>query len=190
MKYRISTSNERVWCTTRLAKLNFNHSIGRTHSWRFPIFNKMKCCRISPSNHRICCITQLAKLSLNHSIGRSHSWRFSISYNRVRKYVFKKLPFQKLSRRQYLRYIFLKGKNVFHRRWVLIKSCGIFCLSVSLAYNAPSICPRQNGSATAYTAPNKQDGPNRTSTAVCTAAAQAMNARRIERVVPEHDAHV
>ena len=64
------------------------------------------------------------------------------------------------------------------------KSCGIFCHSVLLAYNVPSICPRQNASATAYSAPNKQDGPNRTSTAVCTAAVQAMNARRIERVVP------
>ena len=38
------------------------------------------------------------------------------------------------------------------------------CLYVLLAYNAPSICPRQNASATAYSA------PNRTSTAVCTAA--------------------
>ena len=35
MKYRISASNERVWCTTQLAKLNFNHLIGRTHSWHF-----------------------------------------------------------------------------------------------------------------------------------------------------------
>ena len=38
MKYRISTPNERVWCTTQLAKLSFNHSIGRTHSWRFSFF--------------------------------------------------------------------------------------------------------------------------------------------------------
>ena len=38
MKYRISTSNERVWYTTQLAKLSFNHSIGRTHSWRFSTF--------------------------------------------------------------------------------------------------------------------------------------------------------
>ena len=60
----------------------------------------------------------------------------------------------------------------------------VYFVSVSLAYNAPSICPRQNAPATAYSAPNKQDGPTRTSTAVCTAAAQAMNARRIERVVP------
>ena len=35
MKYRISTSNERVWCTTWRAKLSFNHKIGRTHSGRF-----------------------------------------------------------------------------------------------------------------------------------------------------------
>ena len=35
MKYRISTSNKRDWCTTQLAKLSFNHSIGCTHSWRF-----------------------------------------------------------------------------------------------------------------------------------------------------------
>ena len=41
MKYRISTSNERVWCTTQLAKLSFNDSIGRTHSWRFSIFYKI-----------------------------------------------------------------------------------------------------------------------------------------------------
>ena len=32
-EYRISTSNERVRCTTQLAKLSFNHSIGRTHSF-------------------------------------------------------------------------------------------------------------------------------------------------------------
>ena len=38
IKNRWSTSNERVWCTTQLAKLSFNHSIGRTHSWRFSIF--------------------------------------------------------------------------------------------------------------------------------------------------------
>ena len=25
---------QRVWCTTQLAKLSFNHSHGRTHSWR------------------------------------------------------------------------------------------------------------------------------------------------------------
>ena len=41
MKYRISTPNERVWCTTQLAKLSFNYSIGRTHTWRFSIFNKI-----------------------------------------------------------------------------------------------------------------------------------------------------
>ena len=35
MKYTISTSNECVWCTTQLAKLSLNHSIGRTHTWRF-----------------------------------------------------------------------------------------------------------------------------------------------------------
>ena len=39
MKYRTSTSNERVWCTKQLAKLSFNHSIGRAHSWRFSIFS-------------------------------------------------------------------------------------------------------------------------------------------------------
>ena len=31
---------ERVWCTTQLAKLSFNHSHGRTHSWRFSTFYK------------------------------------------------------------------------------------------------------------------------------------------------------
>ena len=40
MEHRISTPNERVWCTTQLAKLGFNNSIGRTHSWRFSIFYK------------------------------------------------------------------------------------------------------------------------------------------------------
>ena len=39
MKYRISTSNERVLCTTQVAKLSFNHSLGRTHSFRFSIFS-------------------------------------------------------------------------------------------------------------------------------------------------------
>ena len=34
----MSTSNERVWCTTQLAKLSSNHSIGRTHSWRCSTF--------------------------------------------------------------------------------------------------------------------------------------------------------
>ena len=29
---------ERVWCTTQLAKLSFNHSNGCTHSWRFSTF--------------------------------------------------------------------------------------------------------------------------------------------------------
>ena len=29
-----------VWCTTQLAKLSFNHSHGRIHSWRFSTFNK------------------------------------------------------------------------------------------------------------------------------------------------------
>ena len=29
---------ERVWCTTQLAKLSFNHSNGRTQSWRFSTF--------------------------------------------------------------------------------------------------------------------------------------------------------
>ena len=38
MNYRKSTPNERVWCTTQLAKLSFNHSIGCTHSWRFSTF--------------------------------------------------------------------------------------------------------------------------------------------------------
>ena len=32
---------EHVWCTTQLAKLNFNHSHGRTHSWRFSTFYKI-----------------------------------------------------------------------------------------------------------------------------------------------------
>ena len=41
MKDRISASNERVWCTTQLAKLSFNHSIGRTHSCRFSIVYKI-----------------------------------------------------------------------------------------------------------------------------------------------------
>ena len=40
VKHIISTLNERVWCITQLAKLSFNHSIGRTHSWRFSIFTK------------------------------------------------------------------------------------------------------------------------------------------------------
>ena len=42
MKYRISTYNERVSCTTQLAKLSFNLSIGRTHRWRF-IFYEIVC---------------------------------------------------------------------------------------------------------------------------------------------------
>ena len=38
MKYRRSAPNERVWCTTQLAKFCCSHSIGRTHSWRFQFF--------------------------------------------------------------------------------------------------------------------------------------------------------
>ena len=37
----MNTSNERVWCTTQLAKFSFNHSNGRTHSWRFSTFYKI-----------------------------------------------------------------------------------------------------------------------------------------------------
>ena len=60
---------------------------------------------------------------------------------------------------------------------ILIESYGEFCLYVFLAaYNVPSICPRQNASPRAYSAPNS------TSTTVCTAAAQATNARKIKRV--------
>ena len=66
----------------------------------------------------------------------------------------------------------------------MILKVAVYFVSLSLAYDAPSIYPRQNASATAYSAPNKHDGPNKTSIAVCTAAAQAVNARRIERVVP------
>ena len=36
--YRISTPKERVWCIPHIAKLSFNHSIGRTLSWRFSFF--------------------------------------------------------------------------------------------------------------------------------------------------------
>ena len=49
MKYRITTSNERVLCTTQLAKLSFKHSIGRTHSWRFSTFYQIS----SKSHHRV-----------------------------------------------------------------------------------------------------------------------------------------
>ena len=41
MVYRISTPNERVWSITQLAKFSFDHSIGRTHSGRFPISYEM-----------------------------------------------------------------------------------------------------------------------------------------------------
>ena len=64
----------------------------------------------------------------------------------------------------------------------MIKSCGKFCASALLAYNALNVCPRQNASARVYSAPKQDQTANRTSTAVCTAAAQATNARRIERI--------
>ena len=32
-----------VWCTTQLAKLSFNHSNGRTHSWRFWLNLRYNC---------------------------------------------------------------------------------------------------------------------------------------------------
>ena len=83
-----------------------------------------------------------------------------------------------------MRYIFEKKAEMYFIEGRFCSKAAENFVSVLLAYNAPSICPRQNASATAYSVPNKQDGPNRTSTAVCTAAAQAMNAQRIERVVP------
>ena len=43
---------------------------------------------------------------------------------------------------------------------------------------------------TGQTGRAKQDGPNTTSTAVCTVAAPAMNARRIERVIPLSLIHI
>ena len=56
MKHRISSSNERVWCTTQLAKSSFNHSICRTHSWRFSIFYKINTnvCRGIQIGQRAC----------------------------------------------------------------------------------------------------------------------------------------
>ena len=53
MKYRISASNERVWCTTQLAKLSFNRSIVRTHSWRFPTFMKYKTEQKNRADYRL-----------------------------------------------------------------------------------------------------------------------------------------
>ena len=41
MKYRINTSNERVWCTTQLATLSFNHSVVLTADV-FQLFIKLK----------------------------------------------------------------------------------------------------------------------------------------------------
>ena len=38
--HRLFRFSKRVWCTTQLAKLSFNHSNGRTHSWRFSTFYK------------------------------------------------------------------------------------------------------------------------------------------------------
>ena len=60
MKCRISSSNERVWCTTQLAKLRFNHSIVRTHSWPFQFWYifyflvkswKTSCVKLRFNNH-------------------------------------------------------------------------------------------------------------------------------------------
>ena len=44
---------ERVWCTTHLAMLGFNHSNGRTHSCRFSTFYLKKCVsvKLSINNH-------------------------------------------------------------------------------------------------------------------------------------------
>ena len=43
--FRLQIWSKRVWCTTQLAKLSFNHSHGRTHSWRFSTFYKIECLR-------------------------------------------------------------------------------------------------------------------------------------------------
>ena len=82
----------------------------------------MYCCYV-PIIGRVCitmvqCATRTYGVfitELNHSIGRAHSWRFSFFYRKecLRKYVLKKLLLQKLSRRQYLRYIFLKRAKIY-----------------------------------------------------------------------------
>ena len=50
---RISTPNERVWCTTQLAKLSFNHAIDRTHSWRFSFFLLRRTQFVSPNPENV-----------------------------------------------------------------------------------------------------------------------------------------
>ena len=74
----------------------------------------------------------------------------------LRKYVVTNLLLQRLSRKQYLRYIFKKRANMYFIEGKFWSKVAVNFVSVSLAYNAPSICPRQNASATAYSAPNKQ----------------------------------
>ena len=86
MKYRISTSNERVWCTTQLAKLSFNHSIGRTHSWRFYIFYKIRrqpasavsLLQKTPASCEILLYCSATKLKSQLYIRKNHSFSRSV----------------------------------------------------------------------------------------------------------------
>ena len=72
----------------------------------------------------------------------------------LRKYVFRNV-LQKLSRRQYMRYIFEKKAKMCFIEGRFWSKVAVYFVSVLLAYNAPSICPRQKASATAYSAPNR-----------------------------------
>ena len=69
MKYRIRPSNERVWCTTQLAKLSFNHSIGRTHSSRFTFFYKWILPKTGIPGHFGAKNSYILKPSTNHTPG-------------------------------------------------------------------------------------------------------------------------
>ena len=99
-----------------------------------------------------------AMLSLNVAFVRNDpratstaGWRLAC----LRKYVFRNLLLQKLSRRQYLRYIFEKKAEMYFIEGRFCSKAAENFVSVLLAYNAPSICPRQNASATAYSTPNR-----------------------------------
>ena len=68
---------QKLFCMTQLAKLSFNHSIGRTHSWRFQLFTK------SLKNHGAKKNCRVIKLSVRYVEKWFLGHRCSSSLNNV-----------------------------------------------------------------------------------------------------------
>ena len=75
---------ERVWCTTQLAKLNFNHSNGCTHSWRFSIFYKIRLKIKPPLTRAFWNLKNSPKLMFFHFIFLNEVWRvLDLEFDRI-----------------------------------------------------------------------------------------------------------